>query len=199
MTSVTSQIFNAANATINFSPDGYAFSWTSDWLCTLGTNAYTLIGSGPTNTGVTFISGTTYQIASTLHPPLNDLVTIFGATGNTNLNGSWTVTATNAAYFQVSSASNLVCGSNCGQTNLPPVCGGLDWKGGNSTYVAGNIITPSKANSHNYTYVAAGACTSSASASEPTWIPGTVSDNSCTWNYLGIQKQRTDLFVGLTQ
>ena len=187
-TTVINPIFNIQNATIDLAPDSLAWNWTTDWWGWLGTTDQATV-AGVSNGAVSFVSGTTYQITSTLNPPVNQLVTVSGSTGNTSLNANWVVTVTNAAYYRVSSAVSLACASSCGKTNIQPIVGGLSWVKSHA-YNTGDIITPA---SNNYTYQAAGNCTSGATA--PSWTTGNPSDNTCTWNYIGIQNLRGDLMV----
>jgi hypothetical protein len=189
---VISWNFNSANGTIDLSPDMLAWSWTSDWFGWLGTTDHATV-AGMANGQVLFVSGTTYQVTSNLNPPVNQLVTISTATGNTSLNGNWVVTATNASWYKISSAVSLACASNCGKTNIQPIVGGLNWIKAH-VYNTGDVITPQAGNTSNYTYQASAPCTSGSAA--PTWAAGTANDGGCTWTYIGMQNLRGDLFVG---
>jgi hypothetical protein len=86
-------------------------------------------------------------------------------------------------------------GGGLGATNASSnatILGGPIWVA-STAYPANFVITPSTGNTSNHTYQAAGSCTTS--STHPNWTATTVSDNTCTWNYVGDQNARNDAFI----
>lgn len=133
LTSVTSWNFNGANATIDFSPDGYAYTFTSDWLCTLGTKTYTTISGGnpvgnpPVCGGLNWTKTHTYYSGNIITPAsLNTLNCTFVATPVSGASG---VTGSSAPTWE-----NSTTGDNCVTTQITD--GGIYWNLINTTGTA---------------------------------------------------------------
>ncbi len=133
LTSVTGWNFNGQNATLDFSPDGYAYSFTSDWLCTLGTKTHTTISGGnpvgnpPVCGGLNWIKSQTY-FAGNIITPLsgNTLNCTFVATP---VSGNSGVTGATAQTWE-----NSTTGDNCVTTQITD--GGIYWNLINTTGTA---------------------------------------------------------------
>jgi len=202
-TTVINPIFNAQNATINRSPDGYAFDFTTDNFCALGTSTATqIIGGVPTNQ---------YNLTQAIpNSPVSGEVkylgTIINGTSNYFAGQTFTISGFSNSGNNISctvissSAANLVCSSSTAVaethaalatqsgTQAQPIVGGLPWVKSNN-YYPGNIITPSTGNANNYSYQAVlvcstaganGYCTSHATVPSSGWTAGTVCDDGTT-------------------
>jgi hypothetical protein len=126
--SLSSWNFNAQNGTLSFSPLGHFYTFTSDWMCTLGTSTHTTI-SGGVPVGATPICGGAPWVASLAYSSGTIITPV-------KSNGGYCSYKAHASATSSANQPTWYSGGACLQNNGPGgttgVCDGT-WSGSSCT------------------------------------------------------------------